>query len=139
MTTRRHHLGILLALTLAGCGASANQRETGALMSFQAGDGARQVAVLPSNSDLAKALDDRDRLLAGAAQFDALENGSAGAARDWTNPVTGNGGVVTPGPIYSVNQYSCRDFTQRIVAGSRSETMRITACKQPDGTWRPIS
>ncbi|MBP0650932.1 hypothetical protein J8J40_28170, partial [Mycobacterium tuberculosis] len=84
---------ILLALALAGCGANAGTRDDGAgLLSFQASDGTtRSGLVLPMPADVAKQLDARDRTLVAEAQFEALEHGAAGAARDWANPATGHG------------------------------------------------
>ncbi|NLH79270.1 MAG: hypothetical protein GX458_00275 [Phyllobacteriaceae bacterium] len=89
--------------------------------------------------DLGRQLDDGDRRLAAEADFVALETGGAGIARDWHNPATGRHGQVTPGPAYAVNQYTCRDFVDAVVVDSRRETRRSTACRQPDGSWRPIS
>lgn len=135
---RRRHAAVLIALTLAGCGASAKTGD-GAL-SYTAADGStRTVRMLAVPPEFAKLLDDGDRVLVAEAQFEALESGAAGASRDWSNPVNGHAGTVTPGPAYTVNQYSCRDFSQRVVVGERSEVARATACRQPDGTWRPIS
>jgi surface antigen len=137
----RHRNGvILLALALAGCGANAKTGEGGGLLSFQAADGSTRTAmVLALTADMGKVIDDSDRVLIAAAQYEALEQGAAGASRDWQNPANGHAGTITPGPTYSVNQYSCRDFSQRVIIGERSEVSRATACRQPDGTWRPIS
>jgi surface antigen len=89
--------------------------------------------------DLGRQLDDADRRLAAEADFAALESGVAGVARDWNNPATGRHGQVTPGPAYAVNQYTCRDFVDQVIVDGRKETRRSTACRQPDGSWRPIS
>lgn len=133
------HASVLLALALAGCGASAKTGDSG-MLSFQAADGSTRTAMaLALTPAMTKILDDSDRGLLAAAQFEALEHGAAGGARDWSNTANGHAGTVTPGPTYSVNQYSCRDFSQRVVIDDRSEVSRATACRQPDGTWRPIS
>lgn len=139
MQARRNGV-ILLALALAGCSASAKTGDGGGMLSFQASDGTtRNAMALALTAEMGKVLDDSDRVLIAAAQFEALEQGASGAARDWANPANGHAGTVTPGPTYSVNQYTCRDFSQRVVVGERSEVTRATACRQPDGTWRPIS
>lgn len=133
------HAAILLASLLAGCGGGAKSYD-GGMLSFQTSDGAtRSAAVLALTPEISKVLADGDHALLAAAQFEALETSAAGAARDWQNPATGHAGTVTPGPAYTVNQYSCRDFSQRVVVGPKSEVSRATACRQPDGTWRPIS
>lgn len=133
------HAAILLASLLAGCGGGAKSYD-GGMLSFQTSDGVtRSAMVLALTPDMAKVLGDGDHTFLAAAQFEALETGAAGAGRDWQNPANGHAGTVTPGPTYSVNQYSCRDFSQRVIVGAKSEVSRATACRQPDGTWRPIS
>lgn len=84
-------------------------------------------------------LDDADRRFAAEAEYEALESTAAGASREWRNPATGHRGSVTPGAAYSVNQYTCRDYVDQVVVDGRSEALRATACRQPDGSWRPIS
>ncbi len=84
-------------------------------------------------------LDDNDRRYAAEAEYEALESIAAGASRDWRNPATGHRGTVTPGPAYSVNQYTCRDYVDQVTVDGKVETLRATACRQPDGSWRPIS
>jgi surface antigen len=100
------------------------------------GLGATLGAIL--GSDAGRGLDERDRALSADAEYDALQYGAAGSARDWKNSVSGHSGAVTPGPAYSVNQYTCRDYTHRIQVGSKEEVIRSTACRQPDGSWRPL-
>ena len=84
-------------------------------------------------------LDDNDRRHAAEAEYEALESTAAGASRDWRNPATGHRGTVTPGPAYSVNQYTCRDYVDQVTVDGKTEILRATACRQPDGSWRPIS
>lgn len=84
-------------------------------------------------------LDDGDRHLAAETEYEALESTAAGAAREWHNPATGHRGSVTPGSAYSVNQYTCRDYVDQVTVDGRTETLRSTACRQPDASWRPIN
>ena len=92
-----------------------------------------------TGSDLGRRLDDTDRRMAAETEFDALESEIAGATREWANTATGHRGTVTPGPTYVVNQYTCRDWVDAVVMDGRQETRRSTACRQPDGSWHPIS
>lgn len=101
-----------------------------------AGLGATLGAVL--GSDTGKSLDERDRALSADAEYDALQYRQAGVAREWRNSQSGHSGAVTPGPAYSVNNYTCRDYTHRITIGAKTEVVRSTACRQPDGSWRPL-
>ena len=44
-----------------------------------------------------------------------------------------------PGPGYKVNTYDCRDYTHTIYISGQPQVARGTACRQPDGTWKPVS
>lgn len=89
--------------------------------------------------DLGRQLDESDRRVAAETEFSVLETGAAGVTREWHNSSTGRRGQVTPGAAYAVNQYTCRDYVDVIALDGRRETRRATACRQPDGSWRPIS
>lgn len=89
---------------------------------------------------IGSALDDEDRQRAYAAQMDALESGSSGAPVAWRNPDSGRYGNIVPGPAYdSPNGLKCRQFTHTIYIDGRPQTARGTACRNPDGTWNPVS
>jgi surface antigen len=92
-----------------------------------------------ASSDLGRRLDDSDRRIAAETELETLESETAGATREWVNSGTGHRGSVTPGPAYVVNQYTCRDWVDAVTIDGRQETRRSTACRQPDGSWRPIS
>jgi len=128
--------GVTGKLTGGLVGGHAEARDEGTV-SLSAAAGALYTAW--TIDDLGRQLDDTDRRLAAEADFVALESGVAGVAREWRNPVSGRRGQVTPGPAYAVNQYTCRDFVDQVVVDGRKETRRSTACRQPDGSWRPIS
>lgn len=85
------------------------------------------------------ALDEEDKRRAYAAQMDALERGRSGVATSWKNPDSGHYGAVIPGPAYAENGRNCRSYTHTIYIGGRPETARGTACRNPDGTWTPLS
>ncbi len=149
-------IGILCAL-LGGCIETTSQSESGGVAAkltggliggkskaqaasaeaISAGAGALYTAW--SVDDLGRQLDDGDRRVAAEADFVALEQGAAGVVREWHNPATGRRGQVTPGAAYAVNQYTCRDYVDVVAIDGRKETRRSTACRQPDGSWRPIS
>lgn len=85
------------------------------------------------------ALDEDDKRRAYAAQVDALERGQSGVATSWKNPDSGHYGAVVPGPAYASSGRNCRSYTHTIYIGGRPETARGTACRNPDGTWTPLS
>lgn len=84
-------------------------------------------------------LDERDRLLAGKAEHDAFENGRAGKPVAWRNPNNGRSGEVTPEAPYRQGSGYCRQYTHKIFIDGKSEAMRGTACRNPDGTWRNVA
>lgn len=69
----------------------------------------------------------------------ALETGQSGQSFPWTNPQSGNSGVVTPSNYYQNNsgQY-CREYSQKVTVGGRTQEAYGTACRQSDGTWQIV-
>jgi surface antigen len=84
-------------------------------------------------------LDDEDKRRAYAAEMEALERGPSGAPVGWRNPDSGRYGSVIPGPAYSDNGRNCRAYTETIYIDGRPQTARGTACRNPDGSWTPLS
>jgi surface antigen len=84
-------------------------------------------------------LDERDKRLAYEAEMRALESGPSGAPVGWRNPDSGRYGSVVPGPAYVQNGRNCRAYTETIYIDGRPQTARGTACRNPDGTWTPIT
>lgn len=85
------------------------------------------------------ALDDEDRQRAYAAQMQALETGPSGAPVTWRNPDSGRYGTVVPGPAYQQGPATCRQYSHTIYIDGRPQAARGTACRNPDGTWTPVS
>jgi surface antigen len=84
-------------------------------------------------------LDPRDRPAAGAAHLRALQFGEPGAPVAWRNPETGHHGTIVPGPAYQSNGQTCREFSHTVYADNRPQTGRGSSCRNPDGTWTPLS
>jgi surface antigen len=163
MPARKLVIIAAMGLTLAACAGSPNgtgpgQREnTGTLLG--AGSGALLGAAVAGGGTgsrlagaaiggllgglvgnrIGAALDEEDKRRAYAAQMDALERGRSGVATSWKNPDSGHYGAVIPGPAYAENGRHCRSYTHTIYIGGRPETARGTACRNPDGTWTPLS
>jgi surface antigen len=153
---------VVAALALAGCaGDPATGRgpkeNTGALVGavggaligsqFGGGTGERIAAGLAGaaiggliGNQIGAAMDDEDKQRAYAAQMDALERGPTGTAVAWRNPDSGRYGNVVPGAAYdSPRGLKCRGYTHTIYMDGRPQTARGEACRNPDGTWTPIS
>ncbi len=121
--------GALLGAAVAG-GGTGNRVAGGVI-------GAALGAIIGNR--IGAALDDEDKQRAYAAQEAALEQGESGAPMSWRNPDSGRYGTVVPGPAYVDAGRNCRAFTHTIYIDGRPQTARGTACRNPDGTWTPLS
>jgi surface antigen len=90
-------------------------------------------------SAIGASLDERDRQRAYAAEMDALESGEAGAPVAWRGERRGAHGTVVPGPYYESRGLRCREYTHTIYVDGRPQTARGSACRNPDGTWTPVT
>lgn len=90
-------------------------------------------------NSVGSSLDRADMTYYNQASQRALESGQPGQSFPWNNPGSQASGVVTPGAYYQAGsgQY-CREFSQTINVGGRSERAYGTACRQPDGTWKIV-
>ena len=84
-------------------------------------------------------LDDEDKQRAYAAQMQALEAGPSGAPVAWRNPDSGRYGSIVPGPAYDQRGVKCRQYTHTIYIDGKPQTARGAACRNPDGTWNPVT
>jgi surface antigen len=154
-------IGAAFALPLAGCANSerfaAAPKETsgtvagaalGAIVGSQIGGSTRsRVAAGVAGALLGglignrigAALDDEDRQRAYEAQMAALESGAPGAPVGWENPDSGRRGSIVPGPYYDRRGMRCRDYTHTIYIDGRPEIARGQACRNPDGSWTPVT
>lgn len=69
------------------------------------------------------------------AQTRALEYGST---EEWSNDQRGDHGRVSAGRPYYQGGQTCRPYESEVWISGRSEAMRGTACRNPDGTWSPV-
>jgi surface antigen len=88
---------------------------------------------------IGNALDAEDRRRAFAAEMQALEYGGPGTPVSWEGQ-TGARGTIVAGPPHARGQFQrCRDYTHTIYIRGRPEVARGVACRNPDGSWTPIS
>lgn len=142
---------MLLAVALAGCGGGTsvggNEGEPVVVGGFL-GNAFRDGSIGQSEADSALAdllktkpgssLDAKDRQAAAMALLRALDQRTTGAAITWRNRSSGASGSVIAGPIYQVNNVICRDYTHVLKSGEAQEQVRGSACREQDGSWRPI-
>lgn len=145
-----------VALVLAACGPNGLTKQDAGIgigavaggvigNQFGGGDGKVLTTALGAvvggivGSEIGRALDDNDRRAAAEAELSALERGQSGVAQPWRNPDSGHYGMVVPGKPYKRAAQDCRDYTHTIYINGQPQTMRGTACRNPDGTWRGVS
>lgn len=147
---------VALSLGLAAC-ADTGAKQTGgavlgglggAVAGSQFGQGKGQLAAVAAGtllgallgSEVGKSLDRADKAALASTTQTTLENQPSGTSSNWSNPDSGNYGTVTPTRTYQTNggQY-CREYSQTINVGGRSEEAFGTACRQPDGTWKVVN
>jgi surface antigen len=90
------------------------------------------------NNEFGDALEPSDRRAAEDAQNRALRARGLGVSVAWQNDRTGRSGQVRPGPVYFVNETSCREFTHEMVLQGRTLQARGTACETDQGNWQVI-
>lgn len=143
------------SIVLAGCGPEGPSKAdtgmvvgavAGGILGNQVGGGTGKVAATALGavvggivgSEIGRSMDEQDRRLAQDAEFDALERGQSGVARQWRNPDNGRYGEVVPSRPYKRGTVDCRDYTHKIYIDGRPQQMRGTACRNPDGTWSNV-
>ena len=147
----------LLAISLSGCLSGAGEKEgagtllgavAGGIAGAQMGKGRGKLVATgigtllgaAIGNEIGKSLDRADRLALERATQSSLETAPVGRTTTWKNPDSGNQGTITPRKTFQRNDGSyCREFTQTITIGGRTEEAYGTACRQPDGTWKLIS
>ena len=92
-----------------------------------------------SSSEVGRTLAEGDLQRAAQAEFYALEAAQAGAEYAWSSPETGTRGTIVAGEPYQINRSECRDYTHNVFVSGSERTLRGTACRQPNGTWRSVS
>ena len=89
-------------------------------------------------NEIGRSLDQRDRELARQAEYDAWETGPPRQPVRWRNASNGRYGEVIPEEYYERGGSRCRNFLHRVYIEGREQTMRGTACRNPDGTWTQV-
>jgi surface antigen len=142
---------LALSLVVAGCSGDPGPR-TGEGIAFGALTGGLLGALTgrPGNAVagavvgglvggmIGNALDEEDRRMAYAAELEALESEGPGVPHSWRGR-RGYGTIVV-GPPYAYASYQrCREYTHTIYIDGRPQTARGIACRNPDGSWTPLS
>jgi surface antigen len=149
---------IIIAFTLVlltGCAATGPRESAGGLigaaagglLGSQIGGGSGQLAATAIGvlagallgSQIGRDMDAADRTAQRRATGVALESASIGSSLPWKNPNSGNSGLVTPTRTFQQSDGTyCREFTQTVTVGGRTEQAYGTACRQADGSWKIV-
>jgi surface antigen len=142
-----------LAASVAFMGCETNQDTgtvagavIGGIVGNQFGSGGGRVAATIAGAvvggivgnEIGRKLDDRDRRLAQEAEYDAWERGAPGRPVRWRNPENGRYGEIVADDYYMRGRSRCRDFVHKVWIDGRPQSMRGTACRNPDGTWTQV-
>lgn len=89
-----------------------------------------------AGQSIGRSLDKADQMYANQA-FGSAASGPIGQAVNWSNPNSGNSGVITPLRQGRTNNGAvCREFEQTIIIQGKAEKGVGTACQNSDGTWQ---
>ena len=142
---------------LVACTDGAGQKESigtllgaaaGGLAGAQVGSGKGQLLATAAGAllgafvgnEVGKSLDRADKVAMGQTVQQSLETAPMGTTSSWQNPDSGNSGTVTPANTFQRSDGAyCREFSQTISVGGRTEEAYGTACRQPDGSWKIAS
>jgi surface antigen len=145
--------GIILCSTLISC---ETKQQSGGLIGGLAGAGAGALigssvggtqggligggigAILGglAGSTIGQSMDERDRQRMQEANQRALERSKTGQTSSWKNPDSGNSGSIKTTRTFQNSGQYCREYTQTLTVGGKTEQGYGTACRQPDGSWQ---
>jgi surface antigen len=123
--------------SLAGAGA-------GAWVGSNVGKGKGQIVGIAAGTllgamlgkSIGASLDRADMAYYNKTSQTALETAPTGQAQSWRNPDSGNSGVITPTRTFQQGSTYCREYSQTITVGGKTQNAFGTACRQPDGSWK---
>ena len=154
MKLQKFALPFILVFALGACQQGQVSKTTGgtligaglgALVGSQIGSGGGKLAAVAIGTlaggflgrEVGKSLDRADQLAMQRTSQTALESTPTNQVSSWRNPDTGHSGTVEPTRTYqSTSGQNCREYTQTVTIDGRTETIRGTACRQHDGTWK---
>lgn len=143
-------LGMMLALSLAGCATTNGGASGGAVASGFAGQKVRpsgppvgEEIILAMGGGLigrgiGSGLSQSEKTRALEAEYRALEYQPVGEKATWGEAGGTHGEVVAAQP-YRVGSQDCRQYAHTVTVRGASKTARGTACRNSDGSWTPLT
>lgn len=86
-----------------------------------------------------KRLGDSDRTRALEAEYRALETAPSGQAVAWQGRNDRVSGEVVAAAPYTVGSQNCRQYSHAVTIDGTAQTAKGVACRNPDGSWTPLS
>ncbi len=133
---------ILVGGLLAGCATSPRGGVEGTsrgLLSPKPSASASYIAALQggiiARAPITISASDRSRAL--EAEYRALESVASGQTIPWKGS-DASGEVIVAAP-YQVGRQNCRQYRHTVMAAGREVVARGAACRNPDGTWTPLT
>ncbi|KSV85257.1 MULTISPECIES: hypothetical protein [unclassified Sinorhizobium] len=134
---------IASAVALAGCGTTSGGKGGVAGLGSTATRAvssttyiaALQGGVIGRLADLDIGTSDRQRAL--EAEYRALEAAPGGQPVTWNGRGV-SGSVVAAAP-YQVGSQNCRQYSHTVTVKTQAKTARGAACRNPDGSWTPLT
>ncbi len=88
-------------------------------------------------NSIGSSLDRADMEYYNSTSQRALETAQPGQTLPWKGQNAS--GTVTPSNYYqNSNGDYCREYTQKIIVGGKTQEGHGTACRQPDGSWKIV-
>jgi surface antigen len=133
---------VWLSAALAGCSTTGGASLSGPGSAAKTGPAAPETIISAMGGgliggSLGSGLSAGDRELALQAEYRALEYTPAGKPVDWKG--SRGAGAVTASQPYRVGSQDCRQYIQTVTVGAQSQSARGTACRNPDGSWTPLT
>lgn len=117
----------------------------GAIAGSNVGSGKGRVAAIAVGTllgagigrEVGSSLDRADMSYYSQTHQEAMQYGQNNQTLPWNNPESGHSGTFTPTNYYQqADGNYCREYSQTITVGGRTESGYGTACRQPDGSWK---
>lgn len=116
----------------------------GAIAGAHIGKGNGRVAAIAAGTllgamiggEVGRSLDRADMAYYNQVSQHSFERNKTGHTSKWVNPDSGNSGTITPTRTYQSNGQYCREYTQTITVGGKTQDGFGTACRQDDGSWK---
>jgi surface antigen len=135
-------------LALAGCSTTGSGKGAAVSLAPSSGQagadaGSGPISVLGGGliaGAIGAGLSTSEKRKALEAEYKALEYTASGQKVAWSGSSAGHRGEVVAAQPYRVGSQDCRQYTQTVFAnGGAGTTARGTACRNPNGSWTPLT